>query len=270
MLMFGPAPPAPDKPRAPSIAETSFGSAVRFSPVAYKAQLETDAKKFDVPPMTVSQIAAPNPYFEEWKSHRKLGGGGKLDTNHLSIALVVQKHEGGQAAGQVYNVDHLVLRIENKTPRYLAYRVETEVNNLRKCLAKGVIPQNAIVLEPGQTVYRTECLYRTDQWVDVTHVEVIEMPALSAYYVARLPPALILYDERASTGHRPLRGNTCPQTFSWREIRDGAERGELGWRDVIDFYARHNCDDYTFFSRYRYRVSADDPPLPVRSPDQGG
>jgi hypothetical protein len=58
----------------------------------------------------------------------------------------------------------------------------------------------------------------------------------------------------------------CPQTFSWRDIKEGIDKKELGWRDVIDFYARHNCTEYSFFKPYRYRG---DPsaPLPSRSLD---
>jgi hypothetical protein len=58
----------------------------------------------------------------------------------------------------------------------------------------------------------------------------------------------------------------CPQTFSWRDIKDGMDGEGLGWRDVIDFYARHNCIEYSFFRSYRYRG---DPaaPLPARALD---
>jgi len=98
------------------------------------------------------------------------------------------------------------------------------------------------------------------------HIEVMEIPRLGAYYVSRMPPGLILYGRRTSAGHVPLAGSLCPQTFSWRDIRDGADRGELGWRDVIDFYARHNCEEYSFFRSYRHRTDPDEP-LPARPPE---
>ena len=88
----------------------------------------------------------------------------------------------------------------------------------------------------------------------------MEIPALSYYYVSRLTPGLILYDVRAAAGHTIPKGTACPQTFSWRDVRDGAARGEIDWRDIIDFYARHNCDEYAFFPGYRYRTDAGAPP----------
>jgi hypothetical protein len=99
--------------------------------------------------------------------------------------------------------------------------------------------------------------------VDVDLVEVIELPQLAAVYASRLPATSVLYDARTSAGHVPLKGTLCPQTFSWREIQDGIDRKQIGWRDVIDFYARHNCDEYAFFRNYRFRTDAA-APLPAR------
>jgi hypothetical protein len=48
----------------------------------------------------------------------------------------------------------------------------------------------------------------------------------------------------------------CQQTFSWREIKEGVDQKQFEWRDVIDFYARHNCSEYSFFKTYRYRTDS--------------
>jgi hypothetical protein len=34
-------------------------------------------------------------------------------------------------------------------------------------------------------------------------------------------------------------------------VRNGIESGEIGWRDLVDFYARHRCQTYTFPLEYR-------------------
>jgi hypothetical protein len=257
-------PPAPSRPRIPDPGESA--ASIKYSATLYRAALEQDARVYGIAPPPVEEMARPFAYFDEWSAgDRKLKVGGAMLTPHLRLALVVKK-EAGSMGGQVYRADHLVLRIENLTDHHLAYRVQTHVTDEGRCDTKGDAPHNAIVLEPRQTIERTECLYRSDEKVDVRRVEVMELPPLGAYYVSRLPPGLVLYGRRTSAGHVPLRGSVCPQTFSWRDIRDGADRGELGWRDVIDFYARHNCEEYSFFRSYRHRsdVSA---PLPARPPD---
>jgi hypothetical protein len=263
LMHAGGPPPAPPRPKIPDPGDSA--AAMKYSATLYRAALEQDARGFGIPVTPVEEMAQPFPYFDEWSGDRKLKVGGSLQTAHVRLALIVKK-EAGSMGGQIYRADHLVLRIENLTDHHLAYRIQTHVADEGRCDTKGDAPHNAIVLEPRQVIQRTECLYRSDEKVDVRRVEVMEIPPLAAYYVSRLPPGLILYGRRASAGHVPIKGDVCPQTFSWRDIRDGADRGELGWRDVIDFYARHNCEEYSFFRAYRYRSDAN-APLPARPPE---
>jgi hypothetical protein len=265
LLFAGGPPPAPPRPRAPSPSDVS--EALKLSATVYRATLEQDSRIYGVPPMRPEEMARPFSYFDEGPAKGAgappLKVGASIQTPHLKLSLIVRK-EAGSMEGQTFHADHLVLRIENLTDRDLAYRVETRVADEPRCDTKGEAPHNAIVLAPHETAYRTECLYRKDQRVAVRSIEVMEIPKLSAYYVSRLSPGLVLYSPRTSAGHVPPKGGLCPQTFSWREIRDGADRGEIGWRDVIDFYARHNCEDYVFFGSYRYRTDAA-APLPAHA-----
>jgi hypothetical protein len=233
--------------------------------MVYRGQLDQDARGFGVPVPAAGEIEAPFLYVEELKGRRKLTPKQPIDTPHLRLAMDVEKHQA-TIEGQSFRYEHLVLRIENRTSRYLAYRIITDVPDRKKCTSKGDIPHNAIVLEPNQILRRTECLYRNHTSVDVARVEVMELPALSAVYVSRLPATSVLYDSRTAAGHVPLKGALCPQTFSWREIQDGIDRKEIDWRDVVDYYARHSCEEYAFFKAYRFRT---DPaaPLPARPLD---
>jgi hypothetical protein len=263
VMYGGGPPPAPPRPKIPEPAVTA--AALRYSATIYRAALEQDAHAFGIPPTPYEEMAKPFTYFDEWSGDRALKVGAVMETPHLHLQLVVRK-EAGTMAGQLYRADHMVLTIQNRSDGYLAYRIQTRVPDEPRCETKGDAPHNAIVLAPHQTIRRTECLYRSDERITVRRIEVMEIPPLGAYYVSRMPPGLILYGRRTSAGHVPLAGSLCPQTFSWRDIRDGADRGELGWRDVIDFYARHNCEEYSFFRSYRHRTGTDEP-LPARPPE---
>jgi hypothetical protein len=265
LLYAGEPPPAPEPPRPPPPPEVTMNAVLKYSQPVYRALLETDARSFKVPVPKLSELGRPNFYAEEFRGHRKLKLKGTIETPHLRLSLAVGRRTA-HLEGQSYAVDHLLLKIENRTGRYLAYRVQTSVTDKHKCQSKGDIPHNALVLEPHQTLERTECLYRADEQLDVMHVEVIELSPLEAFYVSRLPPNPILYDARTAAGHVPLAGTVCPQTFSWRDIQEGLDRGVIGWKDVIDFYARHNCDEYSFFKDYRYRTEPS-APLPARPLD---
>ncbi len=266
LLYAGGPPPAPPRPKPPAVDQTS--AAMKYSATLYRALLEQDAGAFGLPVVRPEEMARPFPYFQEGGAggDRKLKVGGSIQTPHLRLSLLVRK-EAGSMEGQAYSADHLVLRIDNLTNKTLAYRVETTVPDEERCAAKGVIAQNAIVLFPGQSVSRTECFFRSDQRITVKSIDVMEVPRLSGFYLSRLVPGLVLYGVRTSAGHSPPKGGPCPQTVSWRDIRDGADRGDFGWRDVIDFYARHSCAEYAFFPAYRFRATAA-APLPARPPGQ--
>jgi hypothetical protein len=258
-------PPTPKRPEPPPPPSAMINSDMRFSVIYYKGLIEADAKSYGIASPPYEDLQQTNPYFDELQGKQHLRIKAPIETRHLRISLEVSK-QTTIIESHSLSTDHLVLRIENLTPLYLAYRIETSVPDKHKCMMKAELPHNAIALEPKQTTLRTECLYRKEAQIEITRIEVIELPALSAYYVSRVPPNSTLYDPRTSAGHTPPRGVMCPQTFSWRDIKDGIDKKELGWRDVIDFYARHNCTEYSFFKSYRYRG---DPtaPLPSRSLD---
>lgn len=261
-LLFAGGPlPAPPRPSfGPSSAPDS--AAMKFSATLYRGGIERDARLFAVPAPSPAELAAVFPYFDELKSPKGLRPGGAFVTPHLRISLFTRR-ERGAVEGQSFRADHLVLRIENLTDHHLAYRVSTRVPEPERCAAKGVIAQNAIVLGPRQVAVRTECLLQDAARLILERVEVLQMPALSARYVSRLEPGVALYDARTAAGHTVPVGTVCPPAVAWRDIRDGADRGEISWRDIVDFYARHNCDAYTFFPGYRYRVDSSSP-LPAR------
>jgi hypothetical protein len=265
LLYGGEPPPAPAPPRPPPPPEVTMNSVLKYSQPVYHALIETDARTFKVPVPSLEELGRPNRYFEELKSRHRLKTKGSIETPHLRLAMAVGKRTA-MMEGQSFAVDHLLLRIENRSEKFLAYRVETSVTDKNKCSSKGDLAHNALVLEPHQTIERSECLYRADENIDVLHAEVIELQPLEAHYVSRLPANPTLYDPRTSAGHVPLAGGLCPQTFSWREIQEGIEKKQIGWKDVVDFYARHNCDEYSFFKSYRYRTAASEP-LPARPLD---
>ena len=50
----------------------------------------------------------------------------------------------------------------------------------------------------------------------------------------------------------------CPK---WSEA--ASNRGDIGWRDLVDFYARHRCQTYQFPSSYRAFKSDGERPIPA-------
>jgi hypothetical protein len=258
-----PAPPAEKKPEARTV-----GMAMGATPEGYKAIVTEDARRFGVG-VDVSQLAEPFPYHVEFEGSHRLVGRDSLDTPHLQIGARIEKQWANMGGNQGFGADQFLLTVKNKTGHALAYRIQTEVPDRRACRMLGATPHNAIALRPAEELTRTECLWGGHGFfVAVRRVEIMEIPALSYYYLSRLHPPHVLYEERTSEGHQAPIGKPC-ELVPWRDIQVGEEQGDVSWADVVDFYARHNCDEYTFFRGYRRRNRAADP-LPVLPPPKTG
>ncbi|MCC6748593.1 MAG: hypothetical protein IT371_13105 [Deltaproteobacteria bacterium] len=247
-------------PRAlPPPPEESATSSDRYTEAFYRGAIEDDARKLKLAKPSLGLMRGGLPYRIELSEERKLSVGNAFETGSLKLQLVSKKLWVGDE-GQGYRAEHLVLALTNKLGRPIAYRVVTRVPE--KCGAKGMVAQNAIALQAGERMERTECLLRRSTKLSVHKVEVLELTPLGYHYVTRLDPSALSYDERTAEGHRqgPLGG--C-RAVPWRPIRSALTSQEARWYDVLDFYARHNCDEYSF--RVGYRWSAAGPPrLPVR------
>ncbi len=136
----------------------------------------------------------------------------------------------------------------------------------RRCLTKGDLEHNALALLPGEAVERTECVYRRGMDLKIERIETMSLPALSYYYVSQLRPSHIGLDARATEGHRAPAGRICDD-IPEQAIRLGMEKETVSWRDVVDFYARHRCETYTFPVGYRAFTRKGQLPLPVARSD---
>jgi hypothetical protein len=265
-LQKEPPPPPPPPPPAP---EQSVGRVLRYSEGYYKAALEEDSKRYQVPAMDPPAMATPLAYASELSEPRLMKvERDTLETAHLKISSRVIKEWAASSAGQRFRVEHIVLSITNRTERPLAYLVDTTVGHPETCRSQGAIAHNAVALKPGETVERTECLFHKNQLLRINRVEVIEVPKLSYYYLSRLNPLQVQLDPRTAAGHViPPPAKEC-SFVPWRDIQASAEQAHTGWADVMDFYARHNCDEYSYWRGYRRWTAPG--ALPSRAPGAAG
>jgi hypothetical protein len=221
------------------------------NPDIYKGYLEKDAAEYGAATITPEAMAAPFPYEKSEVAQHLVPGGPSADTGMLRLTAVAQKLEVRTRKGSA-RADHLVLRIENKTDKPVAFHVQTSVGKgtSEMCDAKAPLDQNAIALGPHGTTERTECFLRDNMVLDVSLVEAMQIPELSYFYVSRLYPQHVGVDERVAAGHHAPKGRLC-QTVPQQAIMIGMQKGTVSWRDVVDFYARHRCDTYDFFVGYR-------------------
>lgn len=236
----------PPRP-APPPTERELVTNYRFKETFFHAVIDEDSAKFKIPKITLEDLRKPNVYRSEFNGAQRLGVGRTLVTKSLSLKALKQRLWIGQE-GQSLRATHLVLQLTNKTDRHLAYRVATRSSG--SCRGKGHLPHNAIAIAPGESIERTECLLRAAN-TQIEQVEVMELTPLGYHYASRLDPERLQYDSRTSGGH-DYAGHAPCRMIPWRQIRSAIKQEEARWYDVIDFYARHNCDEYTFPVGYRW------------------
>ena len=69
---------------------------------------------------------------------------------------------------------------------------------------------------------------------------------------------------RVARGHKPPRGENCQLVLPASVVR-GIADGEIPWRDLVDFYARHRCETYTVPASYRAIQRAGEIALPAET-----
>jgi len=246
--------PPPPPPPPPPTAENTVIGVLRYTEGFYKAALDDDFKRYGVAPIPLAELTHPLAYSDELKEARKLKADrDTLETAHLKLATHTRKEWATTADGQGFRYEHIILEITSKSDRPIAYRVDTTIEHPEKCRTKGSIPHNALALRPGERIERTECLWRPGATLTVKSVEVLGLTDLGYYYVSQLEPSQVLVDARTAAGHQVPKGaKQCP-FVPWREIEEASKSG-TGWADVIDFYARHNCNEpggYSFYRGYK-------------------
>jgi hypothetical protein len=252
-------PALPPKPRP---ADKQDLRRVDFTPTAYAGYVEKDVATYGLAPVSVEVMAAPFPYERSSRGVSLRPGGEPLDTGMLRLTALSRKEEIRDKRGASRS-QHLILRIENKTDRPVAYRVETTVNvESATCDRKAVLVHNAIAIPAKGQVERSECFFRDNMELGVSSVEAMQLPDLGYIYASRIYPEHIGLPARTAAGHQPPKGALCT-TIPQQLIVIGMQNGSMSWRDVVDFYARHRCETYDLPDGYRAVDKAGSQTLPA-------
>ena len=174
------------------------------------------------------------------------------DSRHVLEVDAAPIEVAGLRLAAVRANDTLALEIVNTTKMQLGYFIKTSPTpNVADCMKARPLPLDVMVIEKGAKETRVECVHREGLAIAVTKVETVELEPLAAFYLRQVPPALVGIEERVSRGHvAPKTKAPCSPILS-QAARMGLERGEIGWRDLADFYSRHRCQTYSFPLGYR-------------------
>lgn len=255
---FGRTPALPPRPASPPPAVASAEkllSTSLASPAVWRNFIETDARAAGVSAPTAAQMSKRLPYRNDSERHELTIGAPKVTAAGLDLTL--ERGDG----------DTAVLVMNNTTESDVAYRVQLMANlGAPVCNAAPPLATNAMVIGKGGSARRTVCVIRPDLSVLLTRVETIELPPLASFYVQQVSPLAVGIETRVARSHRSEAKTNCSPIVP-QSVRGGLESGDLTWRDLIDFYARHRCETYQFPVNYRAFTRDGERPLPAVPPE---
>lgn len=244
-------PPKPPPPTGPSGTQTQLLSKSTSSPTVYTGFLEADAQAAGVRTPTLDEMSKKLSYRVDEARHVLEPGNPPIEV--AGLRLRVERTS-----------DQVVLVIQNLMSSDAAYEVTSSPSTGGSaCSSARPLPFNAMVVAKGSSERRTECLWRDGMAIIVTKVESIELSPLAAWYVSQVPPQVVGVDDRIVRGHRGVDAKEKCSAVQSQVVRTGLDRGDIGWRDLIDFYSRHRCQTYQFPSSYRAFKADGERPVPA-------
>jgi hypothetical protein len=247
-------PPRPPPPEVPHQTAEQLLKSTLTSPAVWRNFLEQDAHTAGVPVPTLAEMGKVLLYRGNTARH-----GLSFEAPSVTVAGLTLTLERGDG-------DRAVLAIHNATQSDVAYRVVTSSSvGSSVCNGAAMLPFNALIVSKGETVRRTECVFRSDLTLTITIAESIELPPLSSWYVQQVSPLAIGLATRFARAHHPEVPSNCSPIVA-QVVRGALEQGDLKWRDLIDFYARHRCETYQLPVSYRAFTKDGERDLPALPP----
>jgi hypothetical protein len=230
-------PPKPPPPAVPHGTSSELLTRSSASPVMYQDFVARDAAEAGVRAPTLDEMSRKWPYRVDDARH-------VLEVGQPPVEIA------GVRLRAIHVEDALALEIANATGSDIAYNVVTAPVPAG-CARAPASAFNAMTIHPQAREIRVECGWHDGIALAVARVETMDVLPLSAWYLDHVPPSAVGIEPRIARGHQqPASGAPCAFALS-QAVRSGLERGEIGWRDLADFYARHRCQTYQFPLSYR-------------------
>src|ERR1043165_7545293 len=231
-------PPKPPPPVVLHGTSSELLTRSSASPGVYQDFIARDAAKAGVRAPTLDELSRKLPYRVDDARHVRAVGQPALEVAGVRLRAIRIE-------------DAIALEIANAPGSDIAYDVPSIPFPATGGASAPVRALNAMTIRKSASETRIECGWRDGITLTVTRVETIEVNPLSAWYLDHVPPSAVGIEPRIARGHRqPETAERCAFAMS-QAVRSGLERGQIGWRDLIDFYARHRCQTYQFPMSYR-------------------
>lgn len=214
----------------------------------YWSLLKKDAKEFGVKAPRKSKWLAAQRYQKRHKKSKILQAKQRWSTGPLLFKVKVEKVAYMRGGARVKS-RHTILAVQNKGKHPVAYRVVARAKQRGTCEVRGTRRHNALVLAPRERAELTICAGKVA--VEVLEASSTTLHPLSYRYLNQIPPQVFGLDAARSAAHRPAsRTRVCTHLPAGKMAR-ALKKGEIRWRDIVDYYRRHNCARFEMPRGYR-------------------
>ena len=218
----------------------------------FQKKLDEDTNTYALQPTTPEELGKPNKYIRLVEDNVVLNIGKRFESDWIQVSATTQK-VAYQRTGAEIRANHSLAVVENVHDTPLAYFIDVRSADLGGCEVRGARKHNANALLPGERAEIAVCA--GSKPIEIHGLEAMEITPLGYNYVSMIPPRGLGHDETTAQSHYPgRRHKVCTQIPSERlsiSLRDD----NLAWRDIADFFSRHNCHRYPWLWAYRFQES---------------
>jgi hypothetical protein len=230
-----------------------------FDADVFAADVAVDAARLGLGAFDPEALAAPQKHQLLVEDGVVVASGHSWSKADVRVAVTAEKVEY-QKLGATVAARHTIAVITNGSKRPLAYYARLRSLDRGLCEVRGARMHNAMALMPEESAEIVVCAGAGDVRID--HLEVLEISTLGYHYVSKLPPGAIGHDPTTADGHEPLSREPLCQEVDVAGLSAQIRQGLVRWVDVIDFYSRHNCERFAFFTAYRHEPGPRSVPAP--------
>lgn len=211
--------------------------------------LDDDAERFGLQPTTIDEVRKPQAYAELVSDNVVLQPGQRFQSDWIQIDAKVERVSYVKSGAEV-RAQHSVAIVENVHDKPLAYFADIQSAGRGQCPVRGSRRHNANALLPGERAEIVVCA--GDGAIEIHSLQAIETSALGHAYVSQVPARAFGHDDIRGQSHEaPRRARTCTDVPTER-LYNAIREDKIEWKDVADYFSRHNCEQYPWEWGYRY------------------
>ncbi len=233
----------------------------------FQRTLDDDSERFGLQPIAAADLLAPNRYEHLIEDNVELSPGQRFDSEWVQIRAAVEPVQYIKRGAEI-RAKHSVVYVENVHETPIAYFLDVRSADLGGCEVRGSRSHNALALLPGEVAEIVVCAGTKP--VEIHDLQVMEMKAIGFMYLSSVPARAFGHDDvRAQSHQAPRQVRRCSHVPEER-LREAVAQQLVEWRDLADYFSRHNCDQYPWVWGYSFAESPlESLPVDRRDIDEG-